>query len=65
MTTEVAPKDKAVSIGMEVVLNGGKKEMDSATIPIQWVFSIEGFVGGEILGLTKLYLNGYNGLTVL
>ncbi|MEK7565240.1 MAG: hypothetical protein AAB501_03325 [Patescibacteria group bacterium] len=42
MTTEVAtPKDKTVSIGMEVVLNGGKKEMNSATIPVQWVFSDE------------------------
>mgnify|MGYP001614053925 CR=1 FL=1 len=41
MTTEVAPKDKAVSIGMEVVLNGGKREMNSATIPVQWVFSNE------------------------
>lgn len=27
--------------GLEVVLNGGQKEMDSATIPIQWFFSDE------------------------
>lgn len=27
--------------GVELVLNGGRKEMDSATIPIQWFFSPE------------------------
>ena len=32
---------KAVVPGIELVLNGGKKEMDAATIPIQWFFSEE------------------------
>ncbi|MDP3800332.1 MAG: hypothetical protein Q8Q90_02805 [bacterium] len=41
MTTEVRRALKAVSVGMEVVLNGGKEEMNSATIPVQWVFSDE------------------------
>lgn len=41
MTTKVSPALKAVSVGMEVVLNGGKEEMNSATIPVQWVFSDE------------------------
>jgi hypothetical protein len=28
-------------VGMEIVLNGGKSEMDAATIPIRWFFSPE------------------------
>lgn len=38
-TTEVA--ENKVATGLRVVLNGGKTEMDSATIPIQWFLSPE------------------------
>ncbi|PJA92247.1 hypothetical protein CO134_01085 [Candidatus Kuenenbacteria bacterium CG_4_9_14_3_um_filter_39_14] len=34
-------KQVDTKIGISVVLNGGKKEMNSATIPIEWWFSKE------------------------
>ena len=33
--------EKKVDPDIKVVLNGGKREMDAATIPIQWFFSKE------------------------
>ncbi len=39
MTEQAVATKREVS--MAVVLNGGREEMDSATIPVQWVFSDE------------------------
>lgn len=35
------PEGHLASVGMRVVLNGGKKVLDSATVPIEWRFSDE------------------------
>lgn len=38
MADQELPRGTIVSVGMNVVLNGGKAEMNSATVPIQWFF---------------------------